>query len=88
MTVYFMDRELKFIDLPDSLPELDEEIREAGKNRDYGRYNNILLTLYREGRIKELERILRPMYSEKTMDKGLKNIAKLVKEMEADTDYV
>lgn len=88
MTVYFMDRELEFIELPDSLPELDEEIRVAGKNRDYGRYNNILLTLYREGRIKELERILRPMYSEKTMDKGLKNIAKLVKEMEADTDYI
>lgn len=88
MTVYFMDRELEFIELPDKIEELYEEISEAGKNRDYGRYNNILLTLYRDGRIKELERILRPMYSAKTMTKGLKNIEKLVKEMEADTDTI
>lgn len=87
MTVYFMDRALEFIDLPESLQELDEEIRTAGKNRDYGRYNNILITLYRDGRIKELLRILRPTYSEKEINKGLRNIAEKVKDMEADTDY-
>lgn len=87
MTVYFMNAPLEFITLPDSIRDLDEEIRIAGKNRDYPRYNNILITLYRTGRMTELKRILRPMYSEKTMNKGIKNIEKLVKEMEEDTDY-
>lgn len=88
MTVYFMNRELEFITLPDSIEELEEEIRLTGDNRDVGRYNNILVTLYRTGRIKELKRILRPTYSEKEITKGLKNIEKIVKEMEADTDTI
>lgn len=87
MTVYFMNAPLEFVTLPDTIEELDEEIREAGKNRDYGRYNNILLTLYRNGRMAELMRILRPTYSEKTLKKGLKNIEDKVNEMLADPDY-
>lgn len=86
MTIYFMNRELEFIDLPDTIEELEEEIRKIGDTRDVGRYNNILLTLYRDGRMKELLRILRSTYSEKEINKGLKNIEKLVKGMEEDTD--
>lgn len=87
MTVYFMNAPLEFIELPDTIAELDEEIRETGKNRDYKRYNDILLTLYRDGRMTELLRILRPEYSEKQITNGLKRIEDKVNEMLADPDY-
>ena len=87
MTVYYNDRPLSFVALPDSLQVLEEEMRGAAEDRDYARLNNIYVTLCKEGRTTDLIQILEQNFSAKEIATGVENIVAKVKEMEKDPDY-
>ena len=92
MTVYYKE-EPRFVDIPDSMEELEEEIKRSIGTGDITQWEkekrviNIFVTLYRDNRFKDIESLLPIHFPEMEIKTTLSRLGETVRGMLSNPDY-
>ena len=92
MTVYYKE-EPRFVDIPYSMEELEEEIKRSIGTGDITQWEkekrviNIFVTLYRDNRFKDIESLLPIHFPEMEIKTTLSRLGETVRGMLSNPDY-